>query len=77
MLVLSTGNLTRLTMTRIHTQKGRVLDDVYGVIIHVGSDNPPEIDLAAAFDLARRYGCNWINFDRDAAPHPDLRSWNW
>jgi len=53
----------------------------YGAFVAVlsGDDGPAiertivhEVDLYPIFDKARKHGCHWIHFDKDADVDPDL-----
>lgn len=75
-----------LTLSTTHMPKTnpdfgvtRVAPHEYGFVVFVCS-TPKEEEtewLAPALEEARRLGCSLINFDRDAATHPGLPTWDW
>lgn len=76
MLVCSTGNLMQATCDAATDGELLVMTipHEYGFIVHVPDDDEITLpdDLAAAFVEARKVGCTWINFDRDANAYPGL-----
>lgn len=56
-------------------QKKGLLGEVYGMFVYISQDWKEEDvpgDLAACIELAKKHGCDWIMFDRDVEPVPEL-----
>lgn len=81
MLVLSTGNITRETCDALCSANSPVASWAkgnYGCFAYVPPCNDGlSSDLAAAFDSARRAGCEWVMFDCDAPLDPSLPNFDW
>lgn len=82
MMVLSTAHVSPATLEGLQSEAGegaphRVIPHAYGAILYVGEDAPCAADLAAPLAYARRHGCIWLNFDRDAAELEGLAVHDW
>lgn len=86
-LDISTGNVTRATMDLIEKQGLPISSytNEYGAFVYVPRAEEGSIvnvadlpeDLRKVMEIARREGCGYILFDRDADPHPELECHDW
>lgn len=88
-LDLCTSHLPRQTLHALNSYGGVIArpfdygawmwvpDDVDAHLAEQEPDDTPPDEVVAIYRYARARGCDWVLFDRDARPTPDLPTWEW